>query len=146
MRRWLRSLGPFALGCASGLAWYFFAKAGMPDETRINAILTASLTVGSILTAFLATSKAVIMSIRGARFMKQLTEAGYMADLVNILAQAVYGSFAFAVISMVGFFLPLGTIFWSIWVGLAVFSGLSFLRVVRVQFKLFMVAGSPRQQ
>lgn len=124
---------PYLAGALAALAWWLVEPgfhAGSSD------ILSASLTVGSILTGFLATSKAILLSLSDTAIMKDLKRSKYLRDLVSYLAQAIFFSFGYAVISLVGFFLNGNQIYWLLWVAVGVTAALTFVRVVSIQLKI----------
>ncbi|QJX02453.1 hypothetical protein HML84_12640 [Alcanivorax sp. IO_7] len=67
-----------------------------------DAILSSSLTLGAIITGFLATAKAIVMTL-DSPIMKKIRQTDYSNDLVSYLGQAIWLSFSFCILSIVGF-------------------------------------------
>lgn len=124
---------PYLAGALAALAWWLSAPEFHADKSDV---LSASLTVGSILTGFLATSKAILLSLNDAAIMKELRGSGYIKDLVSYLAQAILFSFAYAIVSLVGFFLNGSEAYWIAWAGVGVIAALTFIRVVWIQLRI----------
>lgn len=130
--RWERFY-PYVAGVSAGLLWWTFTPVFEAGSTEV---LSASLTIGSILTGFLATSKAILLGLNEARIMNDLRRSGYIDDLVSYLAQAIFFSFSYAVVSLVGYFVNRMPIYWVMWVAIGVISALTFVRVVFIQLKI----------
>lgn len=126
-------LYPYLAGAVAALAWWVFTPEFHADKSDV---LSASLTVGSILTGFLATSKAILLSLNDTPIMRDLRRSNYIADLVSYLAQAILFSFGYAVISLVGFFLNGSPAYWVVWTAMGVVAALTFVRVVWIQLKI----------
>lgn len=124
---------PYLAGALAALAWWVLT----PEfHAQKSDILSASLTVGSILTGFLATSKAIMLSLKDTQIMQDLKRSKHIKDLVSYLAQAILFSFGYAVISLVGFFLNGCESYWIVWAGAGVVAALTFIRVVWIQLRI----------
>lgn len=124
---------PYLAGALAALAWWMFTPEFHAEKSDV---LSASLTVGSILTGFLATSKAILLSLNDSSIMQELKRSGYIKDLVSYLAQAILCSFGYAVVSLVGFFLNGCEAYWIVWAGIGVLAALTFIRVVWIQLRI----------
>lgn len=123
---------PYILACAASFIWYQF-KLELPASTDI---LSSSLTLGAILTGFLATSKAILMTL-DSPIMERLRETQYIDDVVSYLSQAIWLSFAFCIISLIGFFLQKDTSFYGIiWIFFGASSAGAFIRVTNIMLKI----------
>lgn len=129
----LERVYPYLTGALAALAWWMFTPEFHADKAEV---LSASLTVGSILTGFLATSKAILLSLNDTPIMQELRSSKYINDLVSYLAQAILFSFAYAVVSLVGFFLNGCEAFWVAWTAIGVIAALTFIRVVMIQLRI----------
>ncbi len=125
---------PYAGGLLATLAWWGL-NAEFP-ASRITAILSVSLTFGAITTGFLATAKAILLSLDGKTIMADLRESGYVQNLISYLAQAIWLSFAFCIVNLTGFFLigqnNLPAIYEVIWFSIGVCAALAFSRVIHL--------------
>ena len=123
---------PYIGGLVAAFAWWGFSMEFPP--TRINAILSASLTLGAITTGFLATAKAILLSLDGKAIMTDLRKSGYIENLVSYLAQAIWLSFAFCILTLSGFFMPgttsLPTVYETLWFSFGACAALAFARVI----------------
>lgn len=127
----------FALIAAT--AWWYFSPNFPRDEKEF---LGAAISVGSILTGFIATAKAILAALPNDAVMGRLKKSGYIKELASYLTQALYGCLAFSVYGMIGFFLleekspSLGKYYAIGWIFSAVFSLLAFHRVASVLIKI----------
>jgi hypothetical protein len=131
---------PLYLALISSALWYWFKPKFPSDEKEF---LAAALSLGAILTGFIATAKAILAAMPDETVMGRLRKSGYIQDLITYLAQALYGCLTFSVLCLVGFFLrdekapaPLPLWFATTWIFLGVFSMLAFHRVSRLLFKI----------
>jgi len=98
-------------------------------------ILSSSLTIGAILTGFLATSKAILMTL-DSPIMKRLRETSYILQLVSYLRQAIWLSFSYCIISLIGFFgVYLQTWYGYVWLFLGVSAAISFIQITNIMLK-----------
>lgn len=118
---------------AAIVLWHYFCP-GFPRD--VSNFLSASLTLGSILTGFVATAKAILMSLQGTQVMRDLSNSGYINDLVSYLAQSIFASFAFSVCSLVGYFVHSYEAYGYVWVGIGTLSALTFFRVMTLLLKI----------
>ncbi len=139
MNRWLALHYPaLAAVCAAALWCYGHAKFP-PDEKEF---LGAAISIGSILTGFIATAKAILAALPSDSVMDRLRKSGYINDLVRYLSGALYGCLAFSVFSMMGFFFMepdkhvLNGPYAGAWVALAVYALASFYRVSSLLMKI----------
>lgn len=130
--RWERSY-PYVGGAVAFAGWWYACPSFPAD---VQPVLGASLTLSAILTGFLATSKAILMSLHGSTMAKGLRESGYIDDLVSYLAQAIWLAFGFSVLSLVGFFSRPQPYFGALWFAIGVLTGLAFIRVTVIFLKI----------
>ena len=140
MKRSVEAAYPLAVGVLFGAAWWCAGPALPIDEKEF---LAAAISLGAVLTGFIATAKAILATLPSESVMRQLRASGYVNDLVDYLAQALYGCLLFSVISLAGFFFlakdrtpPLNEMYGGLWVGLGIFALLSFHRVSSLLFKI----------
>lgn len=129
---YLEKLAPYILAVAGGFCWWRFDLA-LPSE---NAILSSSLTLGAILTGFLATAKAIVMTLNSP-IMQKIRETSYLSDMVSYLSQAIWLSFGFCIVSLIGFFVPKQEVWYGLaWIGLGLASAGAFIRVTNIMLKI----------
>ena len=126
---------PFVAGVVAGLTWWYFQGA-LP--VAIKEFLSAAISVGAILTGFIATSQAILAALPTDTVVGRLRASGYIDDLISYLAGALYGCLIFSGYSMAGFFADEHLPVWygPGWMSLATFSALCFHRVSRIFFKI----------
>jgi len=69
-----------------------------------NDILTASITIGSIFTAFLATSESIILTFNSP-LMSKVRKTSYFRLLMSYLGEGIWSALAFCILALVGYFL-----------------------------------------
>ena len=98
-----------------------------------SAFLSASMSLGAILTGFIATSQAILMTLPEAGLLSRLRSSGYIHDLVNCFAAAMIGATFFVALSLVGFFITtLNSQFYYIWFFSLSYCALTFFRVSKL--------------
>lgn len=97
-------------------------------------ILSASLTLGAILSGFLATSQSILLSLSGG-IKKELNSSGYIDNLTLYLTEGILFSFSFAIISLLGFFIC-NYLIQLIWLFCAFASLFAFWRVTYITLKI----------
>lgn len=128
----LEKIAPYVLAVVAVIAWHAF-DVKLPAG---NEFLSASMTLGAILTGFLATAKAILMSFN-SDIMNRIMETDYKNDLVSYLSQAIWLSFAFCITSLFGFFLERDDLFFELaWVFFGVGAGGCFIRVTNIMLKI----------
>jgi len=133
MRLYFERWYPVSGAVLAGVVWYFL-KFQLPTDE--HEILNASLTLGAILTGFMSTAMTLLVSLHGSEVLKQLKDAGYITDLLRYLGEAIWFSFAFSAISIIGLFVDRPNWYGIVWIVFAIGSGLSFIRVTRITLKV----------
>lgn len=129
---YLEQGAPYILGIAAMVVWWQVGVS-LPEN---NDILSSSLTLGAILTGFLATAKAILMTL-DSPIMQRLRETDYIDSIVSYLSQAIWLSFSFCILTLVGFFIDNKTMIFGIaWVGLGATSAGAFIRVTNIMLKI----------
>lgn len=132
MSLYIEKLYPYVFAVLALVGWRYFEITIPVDK----AVLGSSLTLGAILTGFLATAKAIIMS-SDSPVMTRMRGTGYLADLVSYLAQAVWYCLALSVISLLGSFVDsAGSLYGSVWIVVLTLSIACFVRVTGIMFKV----------
>jgi hypothetical protein len=137
----LEKLYPLTIAAlVSYLTWYL----NIPFPVHPKEFLAASLGFGAILTGFITTAKAILVSMPSDSLMGSLRKSGYVDDLILYLKHALYGCLLFSGVCLVGFFIltydekeytwPMW--YKIIWVASALFAGLSFQRVSKFLFSV----------
>ncbi len=98
-----------------------------PDQ-----MLSASLTLAAILTGFLATSKTILLGMKGTPVMKAFFKSKYIEDLVSYLAQGIWSSFIFCIVTMVGFFITTTPAYQAVWLMAGLIAGFAFIRITKI--------------
>lgn len=125
---------PYLAGAIAFAVWWYFHPVFPKNPEQV---LSSSLTIGAILTGFLATSKAILMGLRGTPVWESLHSSGYITDLVSYLAQAIWVSFAYCLVGLIGFFVdPQSIWFASTWFAVGVTAGFAFIRVTNIFLKI----------
>jgi hypothetical protein len=119
---------PYTLGLiAAALFWRTDTR--FPRE---EGLLASAITLGAIFAGFLATTKAIIMSLTH-EVRQRLEKSNYMNDLAFFLGQAIYLAVIFCLVSLAGYFVAdRGRVFGSAWIGCGVAMILSFRRITRL--------------
>lgn len=129
---YLEHAAPYILGLTAMLFWWQ-VEISLPNG---EGILSSSLTLGAILTGFLATAKAILMTL-DSPIMKRLRETDYISNVVSYLSQAIWLSFAFCIVTLIGFFVDKNSLVFGIaWIGLGVTSAGAFVRVTNIMLKI----------
>lgn len=132
MNRFFALHYPLIFAIVSAILWCRL-KARFPLDEK--EFLGAAISIGSILTGFVATAKAILAALPSDSVMNRLRSSGYIKDLVSYLAAALYGCLLFSVFSMAGFFLlepdvhALNNWYSAVWVFLGAYALASFYRV-----------------
>ena len=128
----LEQTAPYILGVAAMFIWWK-SNLSLPSG---DGILSSSLTLGAILTGFLATAKAILMTL-DSPIMQRLRETDYINSIVSYLSQAIWLCFAFCIVTLIGFFIDKNTsIFGITWIGLGITSAGAFIRVTNIMLKI----------
>ncbi|TFW01524.1 hypothetical protein E4K72_14195 [Oxalobacteraceae bacterium OM1] len=129
---------PHVAALLAGAAWWHFSPDLPADEKEF---LAAALSLGAVLTGFIATAQAILMALPTDSVMGRLRTTGYVNDLILYLSDALQGGMAFSVLNVVGFFLikpgqHLPTLFAVLWIFFGVFSICAFVRVSKIMLKI----------
>jgi hypothetical protein len=82
--------------------YHWWGKAPWPKEP--DALLGASGGAAAVLIGFLATAKAIVLSLSGTRLYRTLRDAGYHQDMLDYILTAMLAGLVFMVFSIAGFF------------------------------------------
>lgn len=129
---------PYAAAIFSALAWLSFGRAFPSDA---GDLLTAGGTTSAVLVGFIATAKAIILSVAGSPVFKQIKEAGYHSALFLYLYEATLSGIIFLLICILGFFviepeIKMPTWYSFLWVLTGSWALYAFFRVLHLIFKL----------
>lgn len=104
---------------------------------KTDPILSATLSTAGIFVGFLATSKAILLSMNSP-IIDRLRSSGYMAVLASYIAQAIWLNLLLCMFNVFGYFkVQEESWYGAIWVSLAVGGISSFIRVTHVMLKIF---------
>lgn len=129
---------PLAVAAVAGAAWYYF-KVPLPADEK--EFLAAAISLGAVLTGFVATAQAILMALPSDSVMARIRTSGYLDDLVRYIAHALNGTLLFALFSLAGFFLMLPGVrlpqwYSTAWIVIAVFAAAAFYRVTKILMKI----------
>lgn len=93
---------PYLAGLLVTAGWWFLLDRNFPRGPE--DLFAASGTIASVLVGFLATAKAIIMSISSTATYQTLQSAGYDKRLMSYIRSAIYAGLLFLLISTLGFF------------------------------------------
>jgi hypothetical protein len=128
----IENYGPYTLGLIATLIWHT-NNISLPAG---EGILGSSMTVGAIFTGFLATAKAILMSLK-SRVLSRIKDTGYIENLVSYLSQAIWLSFIFCCLSLLGYFFPKFPDWYGyVWIAIAVSMAFAFIRVTNIMLKI----------
>jgi hypothetical protein len=145
MNLFFERIYPYVLAAAGTIGWY---RLGLSIPIGASdSLLGSSLTIGSIITGFMGTAKAILISL-DSPIMKRLRETRYLFDLASYLSQAIWLSFSFSVFALVGYFIDVTRVkcewYGLVWIFLGIASGAAFLRVISVMLKIFKHPGNDK--
>jgi hypothetical protein len=122
---------------------FFFAFLGVFFWSYLNlslptgeGVLGSSLTIGAIFSGFLATAKAILMSL-DSDVMKRIRDTTYMNELVMYLAHAIWLSFSFCIVSLIGYFINTANYWYGmVWIWVAIAMAVAFIRFTNIMLKI----------
>lgn len=124
---------PYLFGIIAGILWVQ-TKSTFPES---DAILSSTLSVSSIFVGFLATSKAILISMN-SQIITDLRNSGYIKELVNYIGHAIWLNLIFCTVNVVGYFVNQASQWFGIcWIILAVMSLMAFVRVTHIMLQIF---------
>lgn len=132
MTRTFEHFYPWLFAAASA-AMFFAGGWTLPGDPNFSSLLSAAISVSSILVGFLATMKAILMAMPAA--IQLVRDADYLEDLVSYLQTAITTSLLFCALNIASFFPSVAShteVLSVVWGGLAVLASLSFWRVMQI--------------
>ncbi|MDO6594680.1 hypothetical protein [Neptuniibacter sp. 1_MG-2023] len=124
---------PYLFGIIACVLWWQ-SKSQFPTS---DAIISSTLSVSGIFVGFLATSKAILISMNSP-LINDLKDSGYINELVSYIGQAIWLNLAFCTLDVIGYFSQQSASWYSIlWVGLSVASLSAFIRVTHIMLQIF---------
>lgn len=124
---------PYLFGILASVIWLQL-KGAFPKG---DSLLSSTLTVSGIFVGFLATSKAILMSM-SSPIIEDLKRSGYIEELVSYIGQAIWVNLLFCSLSVVGYFTATDQRWYSsMWIGIATASMATFIRVTHIMLKIF---------
>lgn len=133
MKLWFEKLYPYIFGLTASALWYQLA----PEFPSSDSILSSTLTVSGIFVGFLATSKAILMSM-SSPLLDDLKSSGYISELVSYIGQAIWVNLLFCSVNVSGYFLDTSSYWYSaVWIGVAICALSAFVRVTDIMLKVF---------
>ena len=127
------TLRPVYLAILAGCAVAFLYDVPWPKES--SDMLSASLTVSSVIIGFLISAQAILLSSSG-RGIERLREMGLSVELADAFAVALYLAMLFTIVAFLGYFLPEARWYEASWVGIALGMVYSFVRTTRLLFRI----------
>lgn len=133
MKLIFEKLYPYLFGAIAAAIWWQ-ANGAFPKG---ESLLSATLTVSGIFVGFLATSKAILMSM-SSPIINDLKQSGYINELVSYIGEAIWVNLIFCTICVLGYFVYTDSIWYSLlWIGVSVCSLATFVRVTHIMLKIF---------
>ena len=133
MNLWFERTYPYILMVVAAFFWHRL-QLSFPDS---DSVLSSTLSVSGIFVGFLATSKAILISM-SSPIIERLRSSGYMAVLASYIAQAIWLNLLFCMINVIGYFKNQPEQWFAIlWVSFAVGALVSFMRVTHVMLQIF---------
>ncbi len=124
---------PYLFGLLAGFIWW---ESGINFPSS-DAIISSTLSVAGIFVGFLATSKAILISMNSP-LINELKSSGYINELVSYIGQAIWLNLAFCTLDVVGYFADQTAVWYGVtWVTLSVASLMAFIRVTHIMLKIF---------
>lgn len=115
-------------------------KMRTPFPNDEKEFLAAALSLGAVLTGFVATAQAILMALPSDSVMGRLRATGYIDDLIRYIAEALYAGVIYCTVNVAGFYLLKDKlyfdIFSSIWIATFFYSVISFIRVTRLMMRI----------
>ena len=130
---WFEKKYPYLIAAIAGILWWQL-KPGFPVD---KSIISSTLSVAGIFVGFLATSKAILISMNSP-IMESLKESGYIKELVSYIGQAIWSNLGFCVVNIIGYFVKTDSLYYgTIWIVICSCSFLCFVRVTTIMLKIF---------
>ncbi|MES9874196.1 MAG: hypothetical protein ABW146_13850 [Candidatus Sedimenticola sp. 6PFRAG7] len=124
---------PYLFGVIAAVLWM---EAGIIFPSS-DSIISSTLSVSGIFVGFLATSKAILISMNSP-LINDLKSSGYINELVSYIGQAIWLNLFFCTINVVGYFSDRSTTWYSaLWVAAAIAALMAFVRVTHIMLKIF---------
>ena len=90
---------PYVFAIILGGIVYFF-KWGITDVEKFDLILNASVTISSIIIAFLGTMVSILVTLTSAKVMKRIRDHGAENSLTSYISQTITAGLILALYSM----------------------------------------------
>ena len=133
MKLFFEKIYPYLLGLIASVLW-LRVRGTFPTG---DSLLSATLTVSGIFVGFLATSKAILMSM-SSPIIEELKRSGYIEELVSYIGQAIWINLLFCSINVIGYFVSTQAEWYSlIWIFISVCALATFIRVTHIMLKIF---------
>jgi len=133
MKLFFEKIYPYLLGLIASVLWLRMQGTFPTDDS----LLSATLTVSGIFVGFLATSKAILMSM-SSPIIEELKRSGYIEELVSYIGQAIWINLLFCSINVIGYFVSTQAGWYSlIWIFISVCALATFIRVTHIMLKIF---------
>ncbi len=133
MKLFFEKIYPYLLGLIASVLWLRM-RGTFPTG---DSLLSATLTVSGIFVGFLATSKAILMSM-SSPIIEELKRSGYIEELVSYIGQAIWINLLFCSINVIGYFVSTQAEWYSlIWIFISVCALATFIRVTHIMLKIF---------
>jgi len=133
MKLFFERVYPYLLGVIAAVIWF----RGGGEFPAGDSLLSATLTVSGVFVGFLATSKAILMSM-SSPIINELKRSGYIDELVSYIGQAIWVNLLFCSVSVTGYFVDTQSGWYSlVWIGVSICALATFIRVTHIMLKIF---------
>lgn len=136
--RFVERIWPYVATPICVAMWWFI---GAPFPKPAGPLLGGALTAIAVLVGFLATAKAIMLSVAASPVFKSLKETGFTSPLFSYMFEALWAGIAFLVFSVVGFFIDsadrsLPIAYTAIWMAGGTLAVFLYARITRILFLL----------
>lgn len=135
MSRSFERLYPWIFGFAAGLFTHLMGITLPNDDSRLTALLSASISTSAILVGFLATIKAILMALPDSSIKTQLRDSGEMITLSSYLSSSMTANLIFCILNIGCFFSSaqaLSNLASALWFAFGTFALSAFWRVGQI--------------
>lgn len=124
---------PYIIAVIAATLWYQLGIR-LPSS---DSILSSTLTVSGIFVGFLATSKAILLSMNST-VIQDLKKSGYINELVSYISQAIWLNLFFCIVNVLGYFIDHTNAHYSlVWITMISSALMAFIRVTDIMLKIF---------
>ncbi|RYG28568.1 MAG: hypothetical protein EON93_18365 [Burkholderiales bacterium] len=110
---WIERWYPIAVACVAAAVWHSL-EAKLPGADAIRDLYATTMGFAAITVGFLATAMSIVIAAPDSPLVRDLSESGYLSDLVRYLREPFLVGLAVAALCLLGFVVP-ATVTESTW-------------------------------